>query len=84
MGKKDMSSPEGRLNRLLLDLCHEQGFCSRLSAEQLLQAHPILTDELFAKAVIEAEGMTPDHEKAHLKSIRERFIERFGAAISAE
>ena len=80
--RKDANSPAGKVDYLLHDLCVEWGFCAELSAERLLQAHPTLTGDLFARAVLEAEGMDPDLEKTWLRQIRERFAERFGPGAS--
>ena len=83
MGGRNASSLASRLNWLLRDLGNERGFWGRLSAEQLFRMHPVITDELFARTVVETEGMTPEHEKTHLAWAKERFNDRFGQAISA-
>ena len=69
---------------LLYDLCvRKWGFCNRLTAEQLFRTHPILTADLFTRAVLEAEGMDPDTEETWFKRIRGYFLEKFGPAISS-
>lgn len=80
--RKDANSPAGKVDYLLNDLCVEWGFCTGLSAEQLFQAHPTLTCDLFARAVLKAEGMNPDFEKTWLRRIGERFSERLGPGSS--
>ena len=76
-----MNSLARGVDCLLRDLCTEWGFCSRLSADQLLRAHATLTADLFARAVLEGEGMNPDLEVAWLNRIKDRFSERFGSGI---
>jgi hypothetical protein len=44
---------------------------------------PTITGDQFARAVLRAEGMNPDYERELLQIIKERFIERYGEAISA-
>jgi hypothetical protein len=41
-----------------------------------------LTADVFARAVLTAEGMKPDHEKKWVRTIAELFSARYGPAVS--
>ena len=84
MNSKCAGDPARDVDHLLNALCVEWGFCTKLTAKQVFQAHATLTDELFARAVLEAEGMSPDLNPAWLARIKERFLERCGPTLSRE
>jgi len=63
---------------LLDELCAEWGFCNRLSSADILCDHPHLSGDLFAAAVLTAEGMDPALEKQWFRRISQRFTDRFG------
>jgi hypothetical protein len=70
------------LDRLLADLCREWGFCSRLSAADLVAAGSVLNDVEFAHAVLRAEKMHSEYELTWVRRIRKKFSARFGSSIS--
>jgi hypothetical protein len=69
------------LNILIGDLCVLCGYCNDLRGAKLVEDHPVLTDDAFARAVLIAEGMKPD-TSADYKMIRNRFRMRYGSSIS--
>jgi hypothetical protein len=70
------------LDLLLGDLCAQWGFCNRLSGEDLVREHPIITGESFATAVLNAEGMSPLPHGEHWEAIKSVFCRRYGHAVS--
>jgi hypothetical protein len=66
------------LDYFLRDLCVDWGFCNRLTGEQLLSQSTPVTADAFARAVLLAKGMNPDHEKAWLRKLKHAFADRFG------
>jgi hypothetical protein len=72
----------GDLEILLGDLCVIWGFCNRLSGASLVQDHPRLTGDLFATAVLRAEGWTSDHHGDWHGRIKRVFCDRYGQSVS--
>ena len=72
------------LNLLLDDLCTEWGFCNQLRANALLAPGHVLSADDFAAAVLQAEGMSAEHEVAWRRRIKVKFAERYGASVSEE
>jgi hypothetical protein len=79
--KHDLSDD---LGLLLGNICSEWGFCNRLTAEGLVTAGKPLGATEFARAVLRAEGMNPDHEANWVGRIEERFVVRYGLSVSPE
>jgi len=72
------------LDSLLDDLCREWGFCNRLTAADLfVEGAPLGAGE-FARAVLQAEGMSSEYETSWMRRIRERLIARYGEFGSPE
>jgi hypothetical protein len=72
----------GDLDILLGDLCVIWGFCNRLSGAKLVRDHPCLTGDLFATAVLTAEGWTAGHHGDWHGRIMRIFCHRYGRAVS--
>jgi hypothetical protein len=68
----------GDLDILLGDLCVIWGFCNRLTGTSLVQDHPCLTGDLFATAVLTAEGWTANHHGDWHARIARVFCGRYG------
>ena len=66
------------LGDFLDSLCVDWGFCLRPDAKDAVRSAASESPELFAAAVLIAEGLTPEYEKAWRKRIASRFRERFG------
>jgi len=66
------------LDVLLEDLCVRWGFCNRLTADDLLSGPEALSAQVFAKTVLQAEGMNVDLEKDWRRRIEDLFVARFG------
>jgi hypothetical protein len=60
----------------------ELGFCSHLTAKELVTAGKALTGTEFAQAVLRAEKMNPDYEPTWTRRIREEFSARFGRSFT--
>lgn len=78
--KQDKNIPpmERELNYLLYDLCVIWGFCIPPDYGQKISQTESYNAKEFAKDVITAEGMNPEHETKWMKRISEKFKERFG------
>jgi hypothetical protein len=72
----------GDLDILLGDLCLIWGFCNSLSGATLVQDHPCLTGEVFATAVLRAEGWSLGHHGEWQGRIMKVFRDRYGQAVS--
>jgi hypothetical protein len=72
----------GDLDILLGDLCTLWGFCNRLSGASLVRDHQSLTAELFATAVLRAEGWSADHHGDWHGRIMRAFVDRYGRVVS--
>ncbi len=72
------------LSLLLDDLCSEWGFCNQLTAVEVVDRDGIITAEDFAKSVLEAEGMDPEHEVKWFRQIKRVFTERYGNSVSLQ
>jgi hypothetical protein len=72
------------LDHLLGDLCVEWGFCNRLDGKELIRRNWELTPSAFAAAVLTAEGMNPELERAWRRKLEAKFAERYGRAVSPE
>jgi hypothetical protein len=70
------------LDLLLADVCSKFGFCNRLTGEELLRTHPVLTGDIFAVAVLQAEKMVPEPEKHWRRRIARLFTDRLGDRVS--
>jgi hypothetical protein len=66
-----------RLDFLLAELCTGWGFCSRLTADDLLSEGEALSARKFAEAVLRAEGMNVELEASWRRRIEALFIARF-------
>ena len=77
-GRKRSGRLEEDLQLFIDDLCVNGGFCNDLKALQLLAKHPVVSAQKFARAVLEAEGMDPERNAAHLRLIVRRFTDRYG------
>lgn len=72
------------LDILLGDLCVHWGFCNGLSGATLMARHESLSSDVFATAVLTAEGMSPDLELEWHRKLRRLFSDRYGSAVSAQ
>lgn len=68
---------ERELNYLLADLCLKWGFCIPHEDMEKISKSETYTKKQFAKEVVAAEGMDPEHSQ-WIEKIAERFRERFG------
>jgi len=84
MSRKRKHDLPDDLALLLGDICREWGFCNRLSARDLVTAGRSLGATEFARAVLQAEGMNPDHEANWVGRIEKRFVARYGSSVSSE
>jgi len=75
---------EGELRRLLSVLCVEWGFCIPSEASEDISRRSSLSANEFATAVLQAEGMNPEHEKKWFQRIRDRFVEEFGERVTPD
>lgn len=76
--KKDVPPMEREINYLLADLCVKWGFCIPPNDQIEISKAGYYNSENFAKDIVEAEGMNPEHESKWIKKISEKFKERFG------
>ncbi len=62
------------------DLCVGWGFCNyTLHGRNLIAEGGGTVDaEAFAKAILHAEGMTPEYEPGWMRALKHAFIERYG------
>jgi hypothetical protein len=58
--KKRRESLADDLDLVIGDLCVQWGFCNQLDAAELVREHSTLTGDIFAAAVLAAEGMSPE------------------------
>ena len=72
------------LDAFLSQLCLEWGFCSARAGDLLAANRKEISADDFTKAVLTAEGMNPEYEVEWRRRIRNRFVDRYGATISAE
>ena len=72
------------LDAFLSQLCQDWGFCCARTTNLLTANTKEVSAEDFTKAVLTAEGMNPDCEVEWCRHIRNRFVDRYGATISAE
>jgi hypothetical protein len=73
------------LDILLGDLCTQWGFCNRVFGADLLRGYPIVTDEIFALAVLTAAGWDPARSPdwyLYQQDIAALFRRRYGASVS--
>jgi hypothetical protein len=80
----DIPFLQGDLRELLDELCVEWGFCVPPEAYNEICRRSSLSAEEFASAVLQAEGMNPEYEKKWFRSPSNRFVETFGAFVSAD
>lgn len=66
------------LQYLLYDLCLDWGFCIQPEDAEQIYRQTTLTADEFALAVVEFEGMNPEHEQEWIRKIADKFRERFG------
>jgi hypothetical protein len=71
------------LDILLGDLCVIWGFCNQLSGDELVRKHQLITGDIFAQAVLEAEGMDAETELTWRRKIKQVFTARYGQSVSA-
>jgi hypothetical protein len=74
-------TPTDRLNWLLGDMCTQLGFCSRVTAEELLAQGGPVTPQSFAVAILRAEGMNPEYHEKWRHELEARFQKRLGPSI---
>ena len=75
---------ETDLNLLLGEIREEWEFTSALDAAALLKAHPVLAAHAFARAILEAENLSPYRESSWMRRLKRRFVQRYRAdSISA-
>lgn len=79
--KSDLSED---LKGLLYFLCVEWGFCTNLTAADLIQAGTRLEASEFARAVLQAEGMDPVYHPKWQRRISDLFERRYGPSVSHE
>ncbi|WP_315715328.1 MULTISPECIES: hypothetical protein [unclassified Bradyrhizobium] len=65
-----------RLDWLLRDLCVDWGFCSRLTADDLMLDGQPPSPQAFAAAVLRAEGMNAEYEPDWRRRIEQMFVAR--------
>ncbi len=70
----DLSSEVGWL---LTDLCEKLGFSMAIRDPDRFQELVPLGPDQFADAVLDAEGLNPDHEKQVRRHVRELVAARF-------
>ncbi|MDN5204605.1 hypothetical protein QQ008_24650 [Fulvivirgaceae bacterium BMA10] len=76
--KPDTPPMERELNYLLADLCIKWGFCIPSDSRRDISKAEYYHARDFAKDVVEAEGMNPEHETRWVRKISDKFKERFG------
>lgn len=72
------------IESFLDSLCREWGFCSELTGDKLISGAKEISADLFAEAVLEAEGMNPEYELEWRRRIRAKFIDRYGVTVSTQ
>jgi hypothetical protein len=75
---------EKMLGTLLDEMCLEWGFCLPPADRERIASSRSLTADEFAAEVLRAEGFDPEYELSWYRKVRQRFIDRFGEAASAE
>ena len=73
---------ENEIKSLLDELCIELGFCLPPEAIDKITSKRRFEADQFTREVILAEGMNPELEKQHFKSIKRKFTERYGNEYS--
>jgi hypothetical protein len=61
-------------------LCADNGYCNRLTVEDLLKDSPTLSAEAFASAVLTAEGLSVEYNSEQRRYLKRLFVERYGGA----
>lgn len=75
-------SMKSEIGNLLGDLCIELGFCLPPKEVDTILEKNHFTAEEFTKSVLIAEGMNPEMEIKHFRSIKRKFTDLFGNEIS--
>ncbi len=70
-----------KIDNLLVELCVKQGFCLPPEEHDRIVSLGKWEAESFARDVISSEGLKPEYETKHFRSIRNRFIEVFGSNV---
>jgi hypothetical protein len=68
---------------LLGDVCVNWGYCNRLSAADLIAHGPHLNGDIFADAILRAEGHNPEMEGTMHRRLKRLFTDRYGSGVSA-
>lgn len=68
-----------KIENLLLELCTKQGFCLPPEQQDRIASLGAWDAESFAKDVVASEGLNPEYETKHVRSIRNKFIEVLGS-----
>lgn len=76
---KDTPPMERELMYLMADLCVKWGFCIPPEDLERISKAKCYTAQAFARDLLLAEGMNPDHESGWRNRIAARFREWFGA-----
>jgi len=78
-----MASPldATRIERLLYELCVEQGFCLPPHEQTRLQNNPPKDVDAFTDAVLLAEGLNPQYEKQLRRGVQDCVARHFRAAM---
>ncbi len=76
---KPDASLNHRLSHLLAELCTDAGFCLPESDAQRIANMNKLSADGFARHVLVAEGMDPNHEQEWMRFLAARFVEAFGS-----
>jgi hypothetical protein len=75
----DTPAMQRELTYLLYDLCVKWGFCiPPVIAEQICRTTE-WDAKTFAQTIVEAEGLNPEYYPKYVRSITQKFRERFGS-----
>ena len=72
------------LEDLLSSVCIKYGFCIHDPEVSEIVKKDSINAEEFASLVLLAEGMNPEYEVKHFRTLRNAFIEKFGNSVSVE
>lgn len=65
------------LDLLLEEIRVEWEFTNTLTGAEMLKGRRDMQSHVFARAIIEAEGMKPDREPSWMRRIKRRFVQRY-------
>ncbi|UTW45409.1 hypothetical protein KFE80_00285 [bacterium SCSIO 12696] len=69
------------IDNLLGELCIKWGFCLPPKEHHRIASACSWDAESFARDVVESEGLNPEYEVGHVRSIRNKFIEVLGSNV---